>query len=294
MTNHNQKPAPRGAPALTVAELVELTYAARWSGQRSEDTSLANGRDLAGIIGPERRASGLRQTDVDRVRVELRRRGLKPGTINRKLAALSAMLRTARSHGITLPELELHRERDGQGRIRTLSEAEEAAILDAFRSLPLRGRTDDALEAARLAEFLLCVGCRVSEALGATWRHLELRDGRRWLALAETKNGSARTIPLPRRAADLLFRLGEDLDAPLFSIGYKRFHYLFERARERAGIDDKTLVPHCLRHTCLTRLVRRGVDPARVQRWAGHKRIETTLLYVHLTGNDLESIADLE
>lgn len=294
MTSHNGHAGPAQGPSLSIAELVELTYAGRWSGQASEETSLSNGRDIARELGEERGVRSLRQGDVDRLRGGLRRRGLTPGTINRKLAALSAMLRTARAHGVSLPALDVRRERDGQGRIRTLSEAEEALLLAAFRELKLRERPADAIEAERLVRFLLAVGCRVSEALGASWRNVDVRDGRQWLQLAETKNGTARTLPLPRGASEVLLRRGDGPDEPLFAVSYKRFHYLFERARERAGIEDSTLVPHCLRHTCLTRLVRRGVEVARVQRWAGHRRIETTMLYVHLTGHDLETIADLD
>jgi integrase/recombinase XerC len=40
-----------------------------------------------------------------------------------------------------------------------------------------------------------------------------------------------------------------------------------------------TLSSHRLRHTCLTRLVRAGVDIVTVAEIAGHSRIETTRRY---------------
>jgi integrase len=52
-------------------------------------------------------------------------------------------------------------------------------------------------------------------------------------------------------------------------------------ARRRARLDTGTC--HQLRHTCLTRLREAGMALEAVQAQAGHRSIESTRVYLHLT-----------
>ena len=58
-------------------------------------------------------------------------------------------------------------------------------------------------------------------------------------------------------------------------------------ARRRAGIDHLTC--HQLRHTCLTRLREAGMALEAVQAQAGHRSIESTRVYLHLSAGWLAS-----
>jgi integrase/recombinase XerD len=42
-----------------------------------------------------------------------------------------------------------------------------------------------------------------------------------------------------------------------------------------------------LRHLCLTDLARAGWDIHEIATFAGHRSVQTTLLYIHLSGRDL-------
>src|SRR5437879_10556337 len=44
---------------------------------------------------------------------------------------------------------------------------------------------------------------------------------------------------------------------------------------------------HTLRHLCLTDLARAGWDIHEIAAFAGHRSVQTTLLYIHLSGRDL-------
>ena len=57
--------------------------------------------------------------------------------------------------------------------------------------------------------------------------------------------------------------------------------------------DDTDFVPHCLRHTCASRLVQKGVHLQVVQQWLGHRAIQTTLRYAHLAPKNLNSARDV-
>ena len=46
---------------------------------------------------------------------------------------------------------------------------------------------------------------------------------------------------------------------------------------------------HTSRHLCLTDLARAGWDIHEIAAFAGHRSIQTTLLYIHLSGRDLSA-----
>src|SRR5260370_5821571 len=54
-------------------------------------------------------------------------------------------------------------------------------------------------------------------------------------------------------------------------------------ARGRAGLEHATC--HELRHTCLTRLREAGMALEAVQAQAGHRSLESTPVYLHLTND---------
>ena len=56
----------------------------------------------------------------------------------------------------------------------------------------------------------------------------------------------------------------------------------FHNAKEAAGLAGD-VTPHTCRHTFASRLVMAGVDMATVKELMGHKRIEMTMRYAHLS-----------
>ena len=57
------------------------------------------------------------------------------------------------------------------------------------------------------------------------------------------------------------------------------------RIAERCGLPRST--PHTLRHLCLTDLARANWDIHEIATFAGHRSVQTTTLYIHLSGRDL-------
>lgn len=68
--------------------------------------------------------------------------------------------------------------------------------------------------------------------------------------------------------------------------------YLFDQAKAdvlaKHGVDLSDVTLHTLRHTCLTRLAKGGLDLIRLQKWAGHSDPKiTTERYAHIMPSNL-------
>jgi site-specific recombinase XerD len=82
---------------------------------------------------------------------------------------------------------------------------------------------------------------------------------------------------------------GRSSVGPFIGIRQPIFRQAWHEARATAGLgSDKQIVPHCLRHTCASRLVRGGIDIRRVQMWLGHQTLQMTMRYAHLATQDLD------
>lgn len=57
----------------------------------------------------------------------------------------------------------------------------------------------------------------------------------------------------------------------------------FRKAKKRAGITKIGVAIHTLRHSYATHLLEAGVNLRLIQRYLGHTRLETTMVYLHLT-----------
>lgn len=126
-------------------------------------------------------------------------------------------------------------------------------------------------------------GMRWSEQFSLTWNQIDLK--RRVIRLVETKNGSARNVPLNSVATDALrdqqrIVAHKPTDKVFPEAGdYCRFW--FEPAIKEAGIDGYTW--HNNRHTFCSWLAMAGVSIKEIQELAGHKTIAISARYAHLS-----------
>jgi site-specific recombinase XerD len=65
----------------------------------------------------------------------------------------------------------------------------------------------------------------------------------------------------------------------------------FQRAVIRADLDPKTVSPHTMRHTAITKLVEKGVDLPTIQRISGHKTLAMVLRYAHVSDPHIDKAA---
>ncbi len=119
---------------------------------------------------------------------------------------------------------------------------------------------------------------------------------------AETaKNGAARVVTFSDTTASLLVTylthrrslsaaagrlfLSESRRNPSQPLSADMWSKIVQRVTERAGLPRFTT--HTLRHLRLTHLARAGLDIHEIATYAGHRNLQTTALYIHLSGVEL-------
>ena len=159
----------------------------------------------------------------------------------------------------SLPEF--RRLKEKAGRIRFLEHSEESALFSAVR---LKSE-----HYYQLSIFLVDTGARLGEAIGLRWNDVNAGRVTFWL----TKSGRSRTIPLTSRAATAIGSNSGRSHGPFVDIKQYQYRKVWNDAKKSVGLGgDPDVVPHVLRHTCASRLVRGGIDMRRVQTWLGSGR----------------------
>jgi len=203
-----------------------------------------------------------------------------PATKNRYRALVSLVYRQAMRNGkaSTNPARLVAARAEKNGRMRYLLAEEEKALRKA-----MRGRYESHIPALDVA---LNTGMRLSEQFSLAWDCVDLK--RREIVLDETKNGSARTIPIntvcaaafgvlaakPHSKHERIFQgvRGEPINNP---------RAWFEPAMAGAKIENFRW--HDLRHTFCSRLAMAGVDIRTIAALAGHKTLSMAMRYSHLS-----------
>jgi site-specific recombinase XerD len=136
---------------------------------------------------------------------------------------------------------------------------------------------------------LYSCGLRIGE--GTRLQIKDIDRSRMVVRVCRAKRGVDREVPLPDRTLSLLETYWR-IDRPerwFFPASSRRAYVshatiqkTFQAVRRELGI-RKAITPHSLRHSYATHLSERGVDISVIQRVLGHKSIETTRIYTHLT-----------
>ena len=305
------KQSARGRSACPLLSTYVETWAREYDGRTrrgiSEQTRKEYKADLQRHVVPvlgRRRLDEITALDIERLVARLRRKGLSDGSIRNAVVPLKALLRWAVRHGVIDHDPSTSVTLPGRARdtgVRALLDEELARLMEA---LPADGQL--------VVDLLASTGLRASEAMGLRWKHVDFANRRITVEIrrhgrnsAPPKTGnSRRMVPISPRLVKLLRAEMKRQGAPpegfvLLSprgkpLDHHNFmHRTFHPAREAAGVEWAGL--HTLRHTCATRLIRKGATALQVQRWLGHSSVAFTMqTYVHLDDGDLPDPALLD
>jgi site-specific recombinase XerD len=249
-----------------------------------------------------------------------RNAGYSPATINRRLAAISALFgfvcmrdptranpvpkpREARRSGrgersgllghLSRPKTRSGlRVREPRRLPRGLERSEAAALVGSLRTWRDRA----------IAGLMLYSGLRSAEVLGIDVRDVDI--GRRWVRVVG-KGDKERRVPIdvevagviqtyllaerPETTSPRLFVVakGPNRGQPLTPAGLRT---VFRYHRQRSGVAAGH--PHALRHTFGTALAEAGVDLAVMQALLGHDHVDSTAAYIHLAPTHIRAEFD--
>ena len=149
-----------------------------------------------------------------------------------------------------------------------------------------------------IIEVLFSCGLRVSELVNMKLSDLYLEDR---VLLVRGKGNKERLVPVSNKA--IADRKRWFFDRNLMKIKPGEDDYVFlnrrgahltrtmilimvKRQAEEAGI-KKTISPHTFRHSFATALLQGGADLRSIQAMLGHEKIDTTLVYTHISNEQL-------
>lgn len=215
----------------------------------------------------------IKQVDVAKWRDARIASGLSGSTVTKDLALLSHVFTIAiKEWGFPLinPVMMIRKPKASIGRNRRLDDNEEQNILDA------------ANPAMRVFIIL---------SIETAMRRGEIYSLKRnWIKgrvayLPDTKNGTARAVPLSSRALEALNSLPLRIDGCLWEFDIDYYTKSFVRICKHLNIIGLRL--HDLRHEATSRLFEKGLDIMQVKSITGHKSMQMLSRYTHLKADEL-------
>lgn len=232
----------------------------------------------------------------------LRRRGLTPATVARKVASLRSFFKFCCRRGwlrwnpaalVTTPKL-------------PKPLPPHLTVDQAFQLLATpQGDDPLALRDRAILELFYASGIRLGELTGLTVDDLDLEQR---LVKVMGKGNKERIVPIGRPAAEALTAYLAARDTlsrgkfgayrgPLF-LNYRGgcltprgVERLLEKYLRRSGVGN-AITPHGLRHSFASHMLQAGADLRVIQELLGHARLTTTQRYIHVNLDQLMAVYD--
>lgn len=261
----------------------------------SQNTVAAYARDLSqfaryaagkGICNPDDLTEDVLAAFLE----ELRKAGISPSSISRKLSAIKTFCKFAYREGLIRKDFTA-------GVDATKSAFHLPNILTVEEVLELLAQPDwrepSGCRDKAMLEVLYASGIRVSELLSLRISDINTNIG---FLKCFGKGSKERIVPLGKVAIEYLERY-LSVGRPKFArSGSSEYLFLTNRGRKmsrvgfwklikkyaaQAGI-TKNITPHTIRHSFATHLLQGGADLRSIQEMLGHADISTTQVYTHI------------
>lgn len=120
-------------------------------------------------------------------------------------------------------------------------------------------------------------GARPSEILGLSVKDFDVSNDT--VTIRDNKSNDYRVVPVPKIIRQDVYPYIKDKEDKIFNVSYRAILKEFHRRIDELGI-KRDVTPYSLRHSFITRLVGEA-DLFDVQSIVGHKKANTTQIYVH-------------
>lgn len=148
-----------------------------------------------------------------------------------------------------------------------------------------------------LIDFLFSTGCRLAEL--TEMKISDIDFDQREVYIRHGKGDKPRTTYLNARSIVSLkaYLASRTDDCPfLFITGRKPYHQMGKKSVENeintitelAGL-SRTVSPHVFRHTAATTALKHGMNIEEIQRFLGHSKIDTTMIYAKTDNNAVKA-----
>ena len=264
----------RQIPKTTFKELARLYIAYAKLNKKSWIHNVYNIKNLISFFGEDTLISDITALKIEEFKA-YRRQKVKSSTVNRDLACLKHMFTKAIEWGKTVdnPTKKVKLFKENNKRLRYLTKVEIERLLQA--------------SAGHLKPILITAlhtGMRKSEIFNLKWEDIDFNN--KVIQIVNTKSGDKRYIPIDATLMRTLKGHIRKIHSPYVFSNQEGKPYCdlkrsFHSALKKAGIEDFTF--HDLRHTFASHLVMSGADLTTVKELLGHKKIDMTLRYSHLS-----------
>lgn len=215
-----------------------------------------------------------------------RAEGLKPNSINVEKRVLKVVVNAHAKRYRVNEQLEIKMVK-AFVKTRFLTEYEQARIEETLRGL----NTETGQKAYELFIFLRDTGVRISEALNARWRELDL--SREVYDVYRIKTSSVSLVPLTPRVVDMLrAKQKAGLSQPFIGMdrAIKKLRWAIDLAAnedERLNAQRGRATIHTLRDTFGATLVSRGMSLHELAKLLGHTTAAMSAKYAQLESSDV-------
>lgn len=144
---------------------------------------------------------------------------------------------------------------------------------------------------------LYSCGLRVSELINLKWQHID--RSRMIINIIQAKGNKDRQVGLNDKLIDLLTKYWYEYKSKEYVLnGWKNEPQYSEKSvgevikqlAKKAGIENKRVYTHLIRHCNATHLLEAGTDLSLIQKLLGHNNIKTTQIYTHISHNHISKI----
>lgn len=232
----------------------------------------------------DRTLSTLRGVDFAAYRDTRLAQGVATNTVRLELAIISNLYTVCATdwghEELQNPIRKIRLPKPSRSRERRLNQGEETALIRAADAVDSR--------LPPIIRFALATAMRRAEIAGLRWENVSF--SRRAAVLYDTKNSETRTVPLSKKAIEIL----EAVKAPagkVFRVSPDWITRRFKAATREAGIVDFHF--HDLRHEATSRLFELDrLTVVEISMITGHKDLHMLKRYTHLTAAKLAAKLD--